>query len=117
MTYPENKLVIAEGDSLSLTVLIEEDAAPKNLLGSQLFFSIKKSSNDNDRDALLRLTVPHSVGFPAGTFPLIAPASQMKRIRAGSYFYDLRLTKDGIVATLAASSPLEVVPVITDHVQ
>lgn len=116
MTYPENKLVIAEGDSLSLSVYIEEDDAPKNLLGSQLFFSIKKSPNDNDRDALLRLTVPHATTFPAGTFPLVAPASQMKRISAGSYFYDLRLTKAGTVATLAAASPLEVVPVITDHV-
>lgn len=116
MTYPENKLVIAEGDSLSLTVLIEEDDTPKDLLGSQLFFSVKRSPNDNDRDALLRITVPHSVGFPDGTFPIIAPATQMKRIRAGSYFYDLRLTKNGTVATLAASSPLEVVPVITDHV-
>jgi len=117
MTYPENKLVIAEGDSLSLSVLIEEDDAPKNLTGSQLFFSIKKSPNDSDRDALLRLTVPYSTGYPAGIFPLLAPASQMKRIRAGSYFYDLRLKNIGMVTTLAAASHLEVVSVITNNVQ
>ena len=117
MTYPENKLVIAEGDSLSLSVLIEEDDEPKNLLGSQLFFSIKKSPNDNDRNALLRVVVPFSPNFTAGSFPIFATPEQMRRIRAGSYFYDLRLTKGGAVSTLAASSPLEVVPVITDHVQ
>ena len=117
MSSSGNKLVIAEGDSLSLTVLIEEDEAPKNLAGSQLFFSIKKSPNDSDRDALLRLTVPYSAGFPAGTFPLLAAASQMKRIRAGLYFYDLRLKNIGTVTTLAAASPLEVVSVITNNVQ
>jgi hypothetical protein len=116
MTFPENKLVLAEGDSLSLTVLIEEDGAPKDLLGSTLFFSIKRSPNDNDRDALVRLQVPYIVGYPSGVFPLLASNAVMKRVRAGVYFYDLRLVKNGVVSTLAAASPLEVVPVITDNI-
>jgi hypothetical protein len=112
MRYPENTLTIAEGDSLRISVSIEEDGQPQDVTGATLFFTVKKLPTDPDRKILLGLEVPYVAEFTPGNFILNATPAQMMKLRAGGYFYDMRLIKAGVVTTLVAASPLEVVAVV-----
>jgi hypothetical protein len=115
MKNAENKLTLAEGDSLSLSILVEENDEPKNLTGSTLFFTIKKSPNDSDKHSLLRVEVSYSPSFGNGIFPVLASSAAMKKIRSGVYYYDARLLYSGSVTTLVPASPLEIVSIVTHN--
>lgn len=92
-----NAFELVRGDDATITVsVLDDNDAPIDLTGYQIFFTAKKNLHDADADAVLSKEVN---GEEDGTVEINFTAEETTLLKPRSYWWDVQLEKDGVVTS------------------
>ncbi|MBF0342116.1 MAG: hypothetical protein HQL95_14320 [Magnetococcales bacterium] len=118
MTRPSNNFQFYRGDTKVFTLSFSNpDASPVDITGHTLWFTMKRTANDQDSEAVLqkRVMFPSTPASVAGSGSLLLDSTETSLIEPGIYLYDMQKVIPGnppVVATFI-SGRIQVLPDIT----
>ncbi|MBF0191633.1 MAG: hypothetical protein HQL99_10925 [Magnetococcales bacterium] len=124
MTRPTNNFQFYRGDTKVFTLSFSTVAGhPIDITGHELWFTMKRTANDPDSEAVLqkRVIFPSTPESMAGSGSLLLDSTETDAIEPGIYLYDMQKVIPGIpgdpgtppVVATFISGRIQVLPDIT----
>ena len=103
--FDYNNLVSFRGDDLGIKVSFEDmNDAPINITGWTIFLTIKKTRDDKDAVAVVKMDESDIPNPTLGELLIVIPSSVTVNLK-GSYWYDIQIKKaDNTIQTITHGS-------------